>query len=93
METRLWEKMPGNDGSPLMRTDNWEIPGGVDVKKFGNRFPPPVGVFFGGMVVLLLLLPSHPFAFGAGGDELQDCQFPHSVVPVDDSETGEQFWK
>ncbi len=61
------------------------------MRKSGNRFSPRVGVFFGGMVLLLLLLPSHPFALAAAGDEFRDYQFPLSALPAPDP--GEQVWK
>lgn len=61
------------------------------MRKSGNRCWPRVGEFFGGMVVLLLLLPSHPFAIAAEGEEFRDYQFPLSAVPAADP--GEQVWK
>ncbi len=61
------------------------------MRKSGNRFRPRGVVLLGGLVVFLLLLPSHPFALAAVGDEFRDYQFPLSAIPAD--EPGEQFWK
>ena len=63
------------------------------MKKSVNRFRYGVYFLLVGSVVPFLLLFSHTRVFAAGNDELQDYQFPYSVVPVDESETGEQFWK